>query len=59
MVHPLPEEEFGLNKDGSQKRVTLLRRDGTSVYITQDIGTAVKRAEDYDLDRSIYVVGDE
>ncbi len=59
VVYPLPEEEFGLNKDGSQKRVTLLRHDGTSVYITQDIGTAIKRAKDHNLDKSIYVVGDE
>ncbi|HIA36193.1 MAG TPA: arginine--tRNA ligase [Flavobacteriales bacterium] len=37
----------------------LLRSDGTSVYITQDIGTAIQRFEDYSLDRQIYVVGDE
>ncbi len=37
----------------------LLRSDGTSVYITQDIGTAVQRFEDYKLDRQIYVVGNE
>ena len=37
----------------------LLRGDGTSVYITQDIGTAVQRFEQYNLDRQIYVVGDE
>jgi len=36
-----------------------LRGDGTSVYITQDIGTAVQRFEQYNLDRQIYVVGDE
>lgn len=37
----------------------LLRSDGTSVYITQDIGTAVQRFKDYKLDRQIYVVGNE
>lgn len=37
----------------------LLRGDGTSVYITQDIGTAIKRFEDYKLDQQIYVVGNE
>jgi arginyl-tRNA synthetase len=37
----------------------LLRADGTSVYITQDIGTAIQRFEDYKLDQQIYVVGDE
>jgi len=37
----------------------LLRSDGTAVYITQDIGTAIQRFEDYSLDKQIYVVGDE
>ncbi|MBL4656734.1 MAG: arginine--tRNA ligase, partial [Flavobacteriales bacterium] len=37
----------------------LLRGDGTSVYITQDIGTAIKRFEDYKLNQQIYVVGNE
>ncbi|MBL4867631.1 MAG: arginine--tRNA ligase, partial [Pseudomonadales bacterium] len=37
----------------------LLRSDGTSVYMTQDLGTAVKRFEDYKLDQQIYVVGNE
>ncbi len=37
----------------------LLRSDGTSVYITQDLGTAQLRYEDYKMDRSIYVVGNE
>lgn len=55
----LPEKEFGLDKDGLAKKVTLVRADGTSVYITQDIGTAVSRAEKNNLDRLIYVVGSE
>jgi arginyl-tRNA synthetase len=37
----------------------LLRKDGTSVYITQDIGTAKIKFEDFNLDKSIYVVGNE
>lgn len=37
----------------------LLRSDGTSVYITQDVGTAIRKFEDYDLDQSIYVVASE
>jgi len=37
----------------------LLRSDGTSVYMTQDIGTAEKRYADYPIDKMIYVVGNE
>ena len=37
----------------------LLRSDGTSVYITQDIGLAVQRKEEYHFDKHIYVVGNE
>lgn len=37
----------------------LLRADGTSVYITQDIGTAIQRYEEFDFDEHIYVVGNE
>ncbi len=37
----------------------LLRSDGTSVYMTQDIGTAKMRFEDYPIDKMIYVVGNE
>ncbi|MBL7813312.1 MAG: arginine--tRNA ligase [Bacteroidetes bacterium] len=37
----------------------VLRKDGTSVYITQDIGTAELKYRDYGLDQSIYVVGNE
>ena len=37
----------------------LLRADGTSVYMTQDIGTAKLRYDDYPIDRMIYVVGNE
>lgn len=37
----------------------LLRADGTSVYMTQDIGLAKQKLEEYHLDKSIYVIGDE
>ena len=45
------------DKNLDQKLV--LRGDGTSVYITQDIGLAIQKFEDYHLDKSIYVIGDE
>jgi len=47
-----------LKNDGLDEKV-LLRSDGTSVYITQDIGTAQLRQRDYKFDRMIYVVGNE
>lgn len=37
----------------------LLRKDGTSIYITQDIGTAIARHEEWPYDRLVYVVGNE
>ena len=37
----------------------LLRKDGTSVYITQDLGLANRKYLDYKMDESIYVIGDE
>ena len=55
----LPADEFGTNRDGSPKIITVLRNDGTSVYITQDLGTAQMKFEQQELDRSIYVVGAE
>jgi arginyl-tRNA synthetase len=45
--------------DDSLDEKILLRSDGTSVYITQDIGTACMRQEDYKFDKHIYVVGNE
>ena len=47
-----------LRGDGLDEKV-LLRSDGTSVYMTQDIGTAKLRYNDYLIDRMIYVVGNE
>jgi len=47
-----------LSDEGLDEKL-LLRADGTSVYITQDIGTAVQRFEDFDIDSHIYVVGNE
>jgi arginyl-tRNA synthetase len=47
-----------LRADGLDEKV-LLRSDGTSVYMTQDIGTAKLRYDDYPIDRMIYVVGNE
>ncbi len=47
-----------LTKDGLDEKL-LLRSDGTSVYMTQDIGTATLRFSDYKIDKMIYVVGNE
>jgi arginyl-tRNA synthetase len=47
-----------LTADGLDKKI-VQRRDGTSVYITQDIGLAQQKYEEYAIDRSIYVIGDE
>ena len=47
-----------LSSDGLDQKL-LLRSDGTSVYMTQDIGTAKLRFEDFPIDRMIYVVGNE
>ena len=47
-----------LEKDGLDRKI-LLRSDGTSVYMTQDIGTAKIRYSDFPIDHMIYVVGNE
>ncbi|HRP90518.1 MAG TPA: arginine--tRNA ligase [Edaphocola sp.] len=47
-----------LTADGLDEKI-VRRRDGTSVYITQDIGLAVEKQKEYQLEESIYVVGDE
>ena len=47
-----------LEPDGLDKKV-VLRADGTSIYLTQDLAVAVARKEDFDFEELIYVVGDE
>jgi arginyl-tRNA synthetase len=47
-----------LTNEGLDEKL-LLRKDGTSVYITQDIGLAERKANDYGAEKSIYVIGDE
>ena len=47
-----------LNGQGLDHKL-LLRSDGTAVYMTQDLGTAVARQEDFQFDKTIYVVGNE
>ena len=47
-----------LSKEGLDEKI-LLRSDGTAVYITQDLGTAYQRYDDYKFFRQIYVVGNE
>ncbi len=59
IVYHLPEARFGTEKGGAPKKVTVLRPDGTSLYITQDIGTAIRKVTEHRLDSSVYVVGSE
>ena len=59
IVFDLPEEEFGRNKQSKLQKVTVLRTDGTSVYMTQDIGTALLKVDEHNLTHSIYIVGQE
>lgn len=47
-----------LSQDGLDEKL-LIRQDGTSVYMTQDIGTASIRFKEYPIDKMIYVVGNE
>lgn len=47
-----------LSAEGLDQKI-LLRSDGTSVYMTQDIGTAKMRFNDYSIDKMVYVVGNE
>ncbi len=47
-----------LTADGLDRKI-VRRKDGTSVYITQDIGLAVNKYEEYKCEQSIYVIGDE
>lgn len=47
-----------LTADGLDEKL-LLRADGTSVYMTQDLGTAKKKYDDFQIDKSVYVIADE
>jgi len=47
-----------LTEDGLDEKI-VLRADGTAVYITQDIGTAIERFKDYDIEELVYTVGNE
>lgn len=58
-VYHLPQAQFGTEKGGAPKKVTVLRPDGTSLYISQDIGTAILKVTEHNLDSSVYVVGSE
>ncbi len=49
---------INLEADGLDEKL-LLRGDGTSVYMTQDMGTALSRHEEFNFDKMIYVVGNE
>ena len=68
VLRGLKEGKFVQDPDGSVwadftdeglDRKTLLRSDGTSVYITQDIGTAKMRFDKHPIDKMVYVVGNE
>ncbi|SNR38294.1 arginine--tRNA ligase [Lutibacter flavus] len=47
-----------LTDEGLDEKI-VLRSDGTAVYMTQDIGTAIERFKDFDLDELVYTVGNE
>ena len=49
----------GNDRDGNPQSKVLLRKDGTSVYITQDIGTAIARHNDWAYNQMVYVVASE
>ena len=50
-VYQLPEAQFGTEKGGSAKKVTLLRPDGNRLYLTQDIGTAVHKSRNLGIQK--------
>ncbi len=50
---------FPLERIGLEGEKAVLRADGTSMYVTQDLGTAVSRADEHAFDRMVYVVGNE
>ena len=61
LFHQLPDGAvaFDLAQMGLSGDKIVLRSNGTSVYITQDIGCAIERHKDYHYDRMVYVVADE
>ncbi len=59
VIYRLDPGKFGTNGDKLPHVVVIIRRNGTSMYITQDIGVAIKKVTDHNLDRSIYVVACE
>lgn len=59
IIFDLPVEQFGLDENKQTKKVTLQRSDGTSVYMTQDLGTFSKRLAKYKFDALYYIVGSE
>jgi arginyl-tRNA synthetase len=59
VVARLPVDEFGEDEAGKPRLAMLVRDDGTSVYMTQDLGTATLKFEGHDLTQSIHVVGNE
>ena len=52
-------EAVGKGKDGEDHEKIMLRKDGTSVYITQDIGTAISRHDDWQFNQLVFVVASE
>lgn len=60
VVFPLDPNVFGADRDGGEKKMTLLRADGTALYATQDVALAARKSADYpSLSASVYVVGEE
>ncbi len=53
------DNSIKINLGGTLGEKILLRKDGTSVYITQDLYLAEKKAEDFNFDKSMYVTGNE
>lgn len=58
-VFDLSVEEFGTDENGDHRLINVQRSDGTSLYTTQDLGLAVSRAKEWQIDSLIYVVGSE
>lgn len=59
IIFDLPHKEFGEDEDGKPRVLTVLRADGTSLYVTQDLGLAVRRNKEYNFNQMVYVVGSE